>query len=235
MTVVDLPAAGIGLAAYVPVLVTSNADTLAPAAVVVPGPRPVFIAQVTVDTPGEQVEVQWSTDPSFPDAASGSALQDAPAGLDDAQVAVQATADIPDGLAWWRARIVGLYGVGPWSDPVQFGVDASEGVAQVGGAWQVDPAAPVVPYLWRFDPDRTSTVPGGTGVLVGTGFGAAPVVLLGSIPCTVVGNVADIPAGVLDIGNARTDQTAWHQEITFVIPAVDADHTGDAVTVTRED
>lgn len=222
---------GVGAAAA-PVTVTTTATPVAPAGTVSPSARPGFLVAVDNAGAGTAVQIQWSSDPAFP-APAATASAPAAAGQSDARTLVAASSDLADGVWWWRARIVGTYGAGAWSDPVQFAVNAGEGAAALGGSWTVDDRAGPATHLWYIDHTRTGDDSGAPGVLVGTGFGAAPQVLLGDLPCAVT--AVDIVADSAGAGAQRIEPgtvcTPWHQTVTFTIPGVGPDHDGDALTV----
>lgn len=226
-TILDAPA---------PTTAAGTAEPIAPAGTTVPGVRPAFTVAATATGPGQLVEVQWSTDPTFTTPAAGTAAAAAPAGLDDAQVSVTPSVDLPDGIVWWRARLTGPFGPGTWSTAVSFAVNPLEGQAVAAGALTVTTAAAAVPHLWYIDHDETGADTGEPAVIIGTGFGPAPAVMLGAEPCGV-DEVLVVPADPANDTDPRIEPgvacTPWHEQITFTIPTVDADHVGDAVTVQR--
>lgn len=229
-----VPPADLGIDAPPPQFVTATAAAVAPSGITVPGVRPAFTVATTTPGPGMHVEVQYATDQAFT-TGLGTATADAPPGLDDAQVSVPAGADLPAGVLWWRARIVGPLGAGDWSAALSFNLDPADGQALAAGSLTVTRATTPAPHLWYIDHDLSGTDAGEQLVLIGAGFGPDPQVLLGDQQLTVTASAAvdadpDATATVIDPGVVCTP---WHEQITATIPPLDADSAGDAITVQR--
>lgn len=224
---VTIGPADVGVDAPPPATVTATLTLIGPAGVVVPGNRPTFTVQGSADSPDEQAQIQYAGDAGFTTATTVSATL--PTGVAGVQVSAPAAAAVADGTVYWRARVVGPYGTGDWSSTASFAVDSSEGQAVAAGSFTVTDTATAAAHLWFVD-----TTDDGAAVLVGTGFGASPVVQLGDTVLPVLGTV------VLDDTGAGADRRIvpvdvvdpWHQVITAQLPeGVDPDSNGDAVTV----
>jgi len=215
-----------------PTTVSAALTLISPFGTVSPSARPVFVVGIDTDTPNGIVEIQYGAGADLTGAPSVGVP--APAGQSGAQVAVQADADLPDGVTYWRARYTALGGSTAWTAAAQFAVNSIEGDAQLTGSWTIDAGAAPATHLWYIDHDETGNDSGGTGILLGTGFGAAPQVFLGDLPCDVT-EVLEVPDAAAQLGRRAIEPgvccTPWHTQITFVIPDVDPDHPGDALTV----
>lgn len=203
---------------------------------VTPATLPTFIVAVTTADDDAQLEVRYDSDPAFTAATSITAVIGA--GLEQAPCPVTALVALTDGTVYyWQARVTGPIGAGPFSAVLSFAVNTPDGLAVAGGAYSVNPGLAAQPQLWLLDPDSDSEA-GGTAAAAGTGFGSAPDVLLGELPCPVLG-VDEVPETCLADGSdavidADTGEiTVYHQRVSFTIADWDPDGAGDAVTVER--
>lgn len=230
----DVPVVAVGVDAPAPVPLAAAVSLVSPAdGSSLASLRPALTAAITTADPGVDVQVQLARSLDY--AGALSITVPGVAGLDDAAVSAYPDADLDDdGVYCWRARALGAYGAGPWSDSFIFAVQAVQGQAVAAATCTVTPAAGTVPHLWYLDP-ASAGVPGGVAYAVGAGFGPAPTVMLGDTGCALVqaeAVPADPDAGALI--DPDTVVSVYHERVAFTVPdGYDPDADGDAVTVVQ--
>lgn len=232
-----VPAAvGVG-AAPAPALVDATVELVSPpAAATVPATLPAFVVSVDTAASAAIVEVEYADDDTFTTATAVTAP--AAPGLADAQLLVQTSVPLADGLWWWRARVTVGGVAGDWTAARAFAVNAIDGGAILAGTWTVNPAATADVHVWFLHPD-SGDAPGEPVTLVGAGFGGSPQVFYGDVLCTAVSDAA-VAAGPDAYTAARSiDPTGGtaepgHDTVTVLIPDTGDDASvGDALTVQR--
>lgn len=230
----DYPPAGVGVGAGVPQSLTGEVVLIAPAdASVIPAARPLFTVSVDTDADGCDLQVAYATDPAFGDQV----LVTTPAvgGLVDAQLTLHPETDLADTTVYyWRARLVDPLGVTAWTEPRSFAVGLADGLAYAPGTWTVQPGARPGAHLWAYNPSSGADS-GHTVLVYGTGLGPDPAVAYGPVGCQVV-DYTVVPAGDDAYTDARaitaSGATPYHEQVTFVLPELDPDDVGAALTIT---
>lgn len=222
----DAPLAQVSVEAFAPVLLSATITMVRPANMQwVPSLRPVFELYVTTNDRGVSVEVQYATFYDYRDAVSLILPLAEPGG--QVRVLAQVQEDLADEAYYYRrARVINASSETDWSVSRLFYISTAEGDALVAGGWTVDTTVGAVPHIWYVSPARGQE--GSTAAVVGTGFGGAPSIVIGSAPDPgeVTDNDIIAPSGDATTADRRIDAQAdvadpGHQRLTFTVPDVD--------------